>query len=151
MHRVVSSGLLTDSPDAGLFSLDAAVRKLFALPRTLVAAYHDEAVWEALWQATLQTYQGCAPFAGVKSDPACGSELRARPRLCARDPARAHTRRASGGVWGTVRARSGVSGGCRGRLAKVGRLRFADKAWALWRAASRTRAPRVLGRGARQR
>ena len=58
MHRVVSSGLLTDSPAEGLFSLDAVVRRVFALPRKALALYHDELVWEALWQATLQTYQG---------------------------------------------------------------------------------------------
>ena len=58
MHRVVSSGLLTDSPAEGLFSLDGVVRKLFSLPRKAVALYHDDMIWEALWQATLQTYQG---------------------------------------------------------------------------------------------
>lgn len=58
MHRVVSSGLLSESPDAGLFSLDGVVRKLFAVPRMLLTAYQDEMVWEALWQATLQIHQG---------------------------------------------------------------------------------------------
>ena len=58
MHRVVSSGLLSESPGAALFSLDGVVRKLFAVPRMLLTAYQDEMVWEALWQATLQIHQG---------------------------------------------------------------------------------------------
>lgn len=71
MHRVVSSGLLSEesAPGAGYFSLDAVLSKAIALPRTLWAAYHDEEVWEALWMATLQTYQGCESLRGK---PQCG-------------------------------------------------------------------------------
>ena len=60
MHRVVSAGLLTEesAPSAGYFSLDRLLHKVLAVPRTLMAAYNDDDVWEALWQATLQTYQG---------------------------------------------------------------------------------------------
>ena len=60
MHRVVSSGRLSEesAPGAGYFSLDKVISKAFALPAALLAAYQSEEVWEALWQATLQTYQG---------------------------------------------------------------------------------------------
>ena len=71
MHRVVSSGLLAESPaDAGLFSLDRAVQKLLSVPRLVFNAYRDDEVWEALWQATLQTYQGVRPQRAWTRGPA---------------------------------------------------------------------------------
>jgi hypothetical protein len=76
MHRVVSLGNIDDS-DTSLLHLDDIIKAIAAAPAKVCAVLASDELWDALWDATVQLYHGCA--------------LRAMRAICAIRAIRAHT------------------------------------------------------------
>jgi hypothetical protein len=59
MHRVVSLGNIDDS-DTSILHLDDIVKAIAAAPAKVCAVLASDELWDALWDATVQLYHGCA-------------------------------------------------------------------------------------------